>query len=164
MWNNEININIETKNEMKTKYKNFIEKSKIDGIIMRKSYDTNNKMNLNTQPAYKSKGQTNSIEINSVNNNNKINNNTSLNSHRKITNLKSPYVKTQLVTSPKIRSMAQIETRIPLTAKIKLSQKSPLHKEMIINNGNKPNPSKIIKSINFKGIDPNTKKMKFVKK
>ena len=161
---NEININIETKNEMKTKYKNFIEKSKIDGIIMRKSYDTNNKMNLHTQPAYKSKGQTNSIEINSVNNNNKINNNTSLNSHRKITNLKSPYVKTQLVTSPKIRSMAQIETRIPLTAKIKLSQKSPLHKEMIINNGNKPNPSKIIKSINFKGIDPNTKKMKFVKK
>ena len=84
--------------------------------------------------------------------------------NRKITNLKSPYVKTQLVTSPKIRSMAQIETRIPLTAKIKLSQKSPLHKEMIINNGNKPNPSKIIKSINFKGIDPNTKKMKFVKK
>ena len=131
---------------------------------MRKSYDTNNKMNLHTQPAYKSKGQTNSIEINSVNNNNKTNNNTSLNSHRKITNLKSPYVKTQLVTSPKIGSMAQIETRIPLTAKIKLSQKSPLHKEMIINNGNKTNPSKIIKSINFKGIDPNTKKMKFVKK
>lgn len=159
----EINIDRETKNEMKTKYKNFIEKSKIDGIIMRKSYDTNNKMNLHTQPAYKSKGQTNSIELNSMNNN-KTNNNTSLNSHRKVTNLKSPYVKTQLVTSPKIGSITQIETRIPLTAKIKLNQKSPLHKEMIINNGNKLNPSKIIKSINFKGIDPNTKKMKFVKK
>ena len=49
----------------------------------------------------------------------------------------------------------------PLTAKIKLSNKSPLNREML---NRISNQSKIIKSINFKGMDTNTKKMKFIKK
>ena len=81
-----------------------------------------------------------------------------MNSQRKITNLKSPMIKS-IGMSPKVNSI--IESRIPLTAKIKLSNKSPLHKEM---NVHASNPSRIIKSINFKGMDVNTKKMKFVKK
>ena len=123
------------KTSMKTKYKDLLDKSKNS---MRKSYDTNTKMH--TMPSASSSK------------------NTSMNSQRKITNLKSPMIKS-IGMSPKVNSI--IESRIPLTAKIKLSNKSPLHKEM---NVHASNPSRIIKSINFKGMDVNTKKMKFVKK
>lgn len=123
------------KTSMKTKYKDLLDKSKNS---MRKSYDTNTKMH--TMPSASSSK------------------NTSMNSQRKITNLKSPMIKS-IGMSPKVTSI--IESRIPLTAKIKLSNKSPLHKEM---NVHASNPSRIIKSINFKGVDVNTKKMKFVKK
>ena len=78
--------------------------------------------------------------------------NVSLNSHRNLSK--------KIGMSPKIISFAMFD-KPPLTAKIKLSNKSPLNREML---NRISNQSKIIKSINFKGMDTNTKKMKFIKK
>ena len=78
--------------------------------------------------------------------------NVSLNSHRNMSK--------KIGMSPKIVSFAMFD-RPPLTAKIKLSNKSPLNREML---NRISNPSKMIRSINFKGMDTNTKKMKFIKK
>ena len=78
--------------------------------------------------------------------------NVSLNSHRNMSK--------KIGMSPKIVSFAMFD-RPPLTAKIKLSNKSPLNRELL---NRISNPSKMIRSINFKGMDTNTKKMKFIKK
>ena len=130
-----VNMNNLNTNEKKNFYKNYIEKNKIN----RNSYDPSNK---------------NKMIKNFENNNLSINSNGV--SHRKIHNLKSPSIDKKNVFSPHLM-------KVPLSAmqhKIKVERTPFNHKESHL----KEKDNNIIKQINFKHVDMNTKKMKFVKK
>ena len=150
---NNFNIKI-----IKNKYKNIVEKNK----IVRNSYDP--------QSNFFYKYHTH----NSLSDNNK-NKYMNLKSQRKIKNTKSSVDKKNSIMSSTIRipltalqnkflnfnnnnNSNNICTPVIKTLKLNLNLKD---KKNIKNNKNNKN---IIKKINFKGIDTNTKKMKFIKK
>lgn len=127
-------------------------------------------------------GFDNMVMVTNGNNNHhnsiEVNNRNSVNSQRKPVNLKTPLVK-KVIMSPKNANvggyvMSLVErSKVPLTEKVKLTQKCPLNREMIKSKGifacgngsnSNNNPSKIIKGFNMRGVDANTAKMKFLRK
>ena len=141
-------------------------KAKQEHVVVCKSNEDNNGNMI--MVTHENNKHHNSIEVNNRN---------SVNSQRKPVNLKTPLVK-KVIMSPKNANvggyvMSLVErSKVPLTEKVKLIQKCPLNREMIkskgifgnITNSNAGGPSKIIKGFNMKGVDSNTKKMKFLKK
>ena len=157
--NNKVNINdnlnINNSKDMKDKYKNFVEKNK----IIRNSYEPQSKIfhRFHTQ---------NNVSVNT-------NKNINLKSQRKIKNMKNSNER-KIITSPNIRFPLtniqnknknennynnHIYTPVNKSIKLNLNLKDKVDKfEKDKNNKNS------INNMNFKIIDGNTKKMKFVKK
>ena len=151
---NNINGNNNSK-DMKDKYKTFIEKNK----IIRNSYDPQSNIFhcFHTQ---------NNVSINT-------NKNIGLKSQRRIKNMKGSNDR-KIITSPNLRiplttiqNKIRIETNfnnhiytpVNKTFKLNLNLKDKIgEKDRINNNKN------VINNLNFKMVDGNTKKMKFIKK
>ena len=151
---NNTNVNNNSK-DMKDKYKNFIEKNK----IIRNSYDPESNIfhRFHTQ---------NNVSINT-------NKNIGLKSQRRIKNMKGSNER-KIITSPNLRiPLTTIQNKIKIennfnnhiytpvnkTFKLNLNLKDKIgEKDRINNNKN------VINNLNFKMVDGNTKKMKFIKK
>ena len=149
-------------------------KAKQEHVVVCKSNEANSKgvgFDNMVMVTHENNKHHNSIEVNNRN---------SVNSQRKPVNLKTPLVK-KVIMSPKNANvggymMSLVERgKVPLTEKVKLTQKCPLNREMIKSKGifggggngngsNNNNPSKIIKGFIMKGVDSNTTKMKFLRK